>query len=290
MSIARQQCTIARCQAMAGIGYWSGNEVELEFRPADANTGITFVRYDCDPPARIAVHSDARVEAPLRTILEAGGERVEMVEHVLAALASQRIDNCEVWLNRPELPGMDGSAEAFVAAIDAAGRTQQRATTSRVTPLHTIRVGDERSWIQIESGNDDELIIDYDLDYGPATSIGRQRFELVVTPAAFRRELAAARTFILEEQAQAFVARGLGQHVRPQDLLIFGKDGPVDNQLRFEDECVRHKILDVIGDLALLGRELSGRITAYRSGHRLNGRLVQAVAQQLSNQQALHVA
>jgi UDP-3-O-acyl-N-acetylglucosamine deacetylase len=115
--------------------------------------------------------------------------------------------------------------------------------------------------------------VSFELDYGSETAIGRQTYAIDVTPDSFRRELAACRTFIPQEVAQAMLAQGLGQRVTPRDLLIFGPHGPIDNQLRFADECVRHKLLDVIGDLALTGCEVVGHVVAHRCGHQLHAEL-----------------
>ena len=120
----------------------------------------------------------------------------------------------------------------------------------------------------------------YQLDYGPENPIGRQTFELAsLTPTTFRAELAASRTFVLRAEAEAFRQQGLGQRTTYQDLLVFGPTGPIDNTLRFADECARHKMLDVVGDLALAGCDLAGSVTARRSGHRLNAALCESLLQ-----------
>ena len=115
------------------------------------------------------------------------------------------------------------------------------------------------------------------LDYGSGNAIGRQTLQLCVTPESFRRELAPSRTFVLEEEAHWLVSRGLGRRATYQNVLVFDKDGPLDNKLRFRDECVRHKALDLVGDLALSGCDLVGHFVAHRSGHRLNAELVRAL-------------
>jgi UDP-3-O-acyl-N-acetylglucosamine deacetylase len=115
------------------------------------------------------------------------------------------------------------------------------------------------------------------LDYGSHTAIGRQTLQLAITPDSFRRELAGSRTFMLEEEAQWLISRGMGTRATHQDVLVFDKDGPIQNPLRFRDECVRHKTLDLVGDLALTGCDVVGHIIAHRSGHRLNAELVRAL-------------
>ena len=197
-----------------------------------------------------------------------------MVEHVMAALAGLQIDNCEVWADEPEMPGCDGSCQAIVSAVDAVGTVEQEAPRPLRVIREVLRLGDERSWVEAAPPVARSTTLEYRMDYGPDGPIGRQTLEIELSPETFRRELAASRTFVLESEADALVAQGLGLRTTCQDLLVFGDDGPIENQLRFADECVRHKILDMIGDLALAGVDLLGRFTAYRSGHRLNGELV----------------
>lgn len=283
MSVARRQCTLARPVSVAGIGYFSGRDVQVEFWPAAENSGITFVRYDIGPAARVPALAALRIDVPRRTNLELGGIRVEMVEHVLAALAGLRVDNCEVWVDAPEMPGCDGSSQAFVEALDAAGIVEQRSPVRQVVVGGTVRVGGEDAWIEAQPPRSAGLSIAFDLDYGPNTAIGRQTYSIDLTPDSFRRELASCRTFIMNDVAQAMLAEGRGQHVTPSDLLIFGEHGPIDNTLRFPDECVRHKLLDVIGDLALTGCEIVGHVVAYRTGHQLHAELAKRLSEQVDS-------
>jgi UDP-3-O-[3-hydroxymyristoyl] N-acetylglucosamine deacetylase len=275
MSAARRQRTISRPSTVVGFGYFSGRDVRVEFRPAPVGTGVTFIRRDLHPKRRIPVRPDRRVEVPRRTTLEADGARVEMVEHILAALAGLAVDNCEVWVDGAEMPGCDGSARPFVEALDASGIVEQGAPVRRLVVDRTIRVGDQDKWIEASPAGWDGLSISFELDFGAAGPIGRQCYALDLTPESFCREVAPCRTFIMQDVAQAMVAQGLGRRVTPQDLLIFSPDGVIDNELRFADECVRHKVLDVVGDLALTGCEVVAQIVAYRSGHQLHAALAQ---------------
>ena len=229
MSVARRQRTLARPVSVTGFGYFSGRDVQVEFWPAAENAGITFVRHDIGPAARVPADAALRIDVPRRTTLELNGIRVEMVEHVLAALAGLRVDNCEVWVDAPEMPGCDGSAQAFVEAIDAAGIVEQRSPVRQIVVGQPVRVGDDDSWIEAQPPRSAGLSVSFDLDYGAQPAIGRQTFALDVTPDSFRRELAACRTFIPQEAAQGMLAQGSGQRVTPQDLLIFGPHGPIDN-------------------------------------------------------------
>jgi UDP-3-O-acyl N-acetylglucosamine deacetylase len=287
--LSRRQQSLERPAQVTGFGYWSGEDVTLEFRPAATNTGIVFVRQDLTNFHRIPVDVFNRVEVPRRTNLARYGVAVEMVEHVVAALVGLHVDNCEVWTSASELPGCDGSSQPFVDALLEAGIIQQDAWCQPLVLQETTRVGDEDSWVMAEPLAEQDtpgsLILHYELDYGPQAAIGCQSLEIVVQPESFLEELAAARTFILESEAEWLQRQGLGARVTCQDLLVFAADGPIDNKLRFPDECVRHKTLDLLGDLALAGCHLSGRITASRSGHRLNAELIRALLRKQPNKQ-----
>lgn len=272
----RPQRTLRAVAVVAGRGYWSGAECRVEFRPAAAGSGITFLRTDLDPPAAVPGVVGAVVEAHHRTRLVDGRASVHLVEHAMSALAGLGVDNCTVAVTAEELPGLDGSSRPFVEAIDAAGTVAQDAPASPLVVEGVTRVGDASSWIEACPPRFAGLSIEYGLDYGPGP-IGRQRLELEVTPAAYRGEIAAARTFLSLEDAARLRATGLGLSVSPGDLVLFGPDGPVGTTLRWADECVRHKILDAVGDLALLGRPLHAHVRAHRSGHALNASLVRAL-------------
>lgn len=259
---------------MDGFGYWSGQDVRVEFRPAPPDSGIVFVRTDAGAARRIPAQVQYRVEVPRRTSLRDGHTRVDMVEHILAALAGLQIDNCEVWADSAEMPGCDGSSLPFVAALDAAGLTRQPACRRQLSVRRTLRVGDGRCWVEAQPAPRPGLTVECHIDFGASGPIQRQSLALAVTPQTFREELTAARTFILEEEAAWMRSQGLGARVTCRDLLVFGEHGPIDNPLRFPDECVRHKMLDLIGDLALAGCDLSGHVVAHCSSHRLNAELV----------------
>jgi UDP-3-O-acyl N-acetylglucosamine deacetylase len=276
----RKQRTLARSAAVEGFGYWSGRDVRVEFHPAPENTGIVFCRSDLKPPVWIPADVENRTEAPRRTTLAAPGGAVEMVEHILAALAGLQIDNCQVRANAPEMPGGDGSSMLFVNALKSAGAIEQASPRPQLVVTQTTRAGGPDCWVEARPGDSDGMTVRYHLDYGPDNPIGRETIELAITPEAFERELAPARTFLLQHEANWLRAQGLGTRATYRDLLVFDDRGPINNELRFEDECVRHKTLDLVGDLALAGCDIVGHITAHRSGHRQNAELVQALLKQ----------
>ena len=277
MRQVRQQTTLERPVTVSGRGYWSGERVEVEFRPACDNNGVTFVRTDVAGNPRIAANVLNRVKGPRRTTLVSGGTCVEMVEHVLAALSGLNIDNCEVLVNKPELPGCDGSSMAFVHALRSAGRVEQASPKTVWTIRDVIRVGDEHSWIQCEPSPTGKFELSYKLNYWQP-SIGIQDYSTVVSPDVFEKEIGPARTFVLQSEANLLRQQGLGLHVAYEEILVFDDNvGPIGNELRYSNECARHKVLDMVGDFALVGADIEGRFTAYRSGHRLNAQMANAL-------------
>ena len=206
----RQQRTISRTARVEGFGYWSGRDVSIEFHPAPENTGIVFIRSDLQSRQRIDALVHNRIEIPLRTTLQCGNATVEMVEHIMAALAGLRIDNCEVRANSPEMPGCDGSALPFVVALDSAGIEEQPALREQFVVNRPVRVGDDRCWVEARPSEANEFSIQCRIDYGSTGPIGRQSLTVNVTPNTFRNDLAASRTFILQDEAEWLRSQGLG--------------------------------------------------------------------------------
>jgi len=273
----RLQRTIGRPVSVEGVGYWSGRGNRVVLEPAAAGSGVVFVRADLGEGVRIPAVARCRVEASSRTNLVAAGGRVEMVEHVLSALAGLAVDCCVVRVYGEEMPGLDGSALAFVEAIDAAGSAELADPVDPIVVAETIRVGDADAWIEAAPPRFAGLSVEYELDYGPGP-IGRQTFTGHVDPDVYRRGLAAARTFLPQADAERLRAAGRGLAATTGDLLIFGPDGPIGNALRWPDECARHKVLDLVGDLSLAGRPIHAHVRACRSGHRLNGAMAACLA------------
>ncbi len=248
--------------------------MSLKFKPAAVDTGIVFRRIDLPNSPAVEAKIINRVSGPRRTTLVKNGCSVEMVEHVLSALAGLNIDNCEILVDRPEMPGMDGSSLPFVNALLKAGTVQQDAgrRVSRVT--QTVRVGNAQSWIQIEPSPTNRFELCFELEYPTCQSVGKQTFSSVVNVDRYRLSIASARTFVLESEAEQLRRQGLGERVTYDDILIFNDHGPIGNKLRFDDECARHKVLDMIGDFSLIGTDIIGKFTAHKSGHRLNSQVV----------------
>ena len=278
LPIHRKQTTIDRPSQVSGFGFWSGRDVTIEFRPAPANTGLVFVRADLPDNPRVPALVHHRVQGPRRTTLVHQGCAVELVEHVLAAAFALQIDNCEIWVDRPEIPGCDGSSQPFVDALIQAGRVELNAPRPYRVVTQTIQVGDSHSWVRAEPIKVPDLELTYNLNY-ECPAIGSQSFSANVEPAVFVDDVAPARTFVLKSEADQLQERGLGRRVEYSDILVFDDNGPIENQLRFDDECARHKLLDMIGDFALIGCDLFGKFTAHRSGHYLNAKMAFAIIQ-----------
>ena len=276
----RLQRTIRRSVETSGIGFLTGRDIKIRFVPAGINQGIAFLRTDRPGSAPVPARIEFAVPRKRRTAIERAGIAVEMIEHVTAALAGLWIDNCLVEIDGPEPPGMDGSSLPFAQALLEAGAVDQPAQRPAVSVEGTVFVGDpeDESEITYCSRAGSGLSIAYHLNYGPHSAIRPQHFSIDVTPESFLRELAFARTFLLEAEAIALRAEGYGARTSGRDLLVFGPAGPIDNRLRSPDECARHKVLDCLGDFALLGCDISGDFSAYRSGHHLNREMVRKLA------------
>jgi UDP-3-O-[3-hydroxymyristoyl] N-acetylglucosamine deacetylase/3-hydroxyacyl-[acyl-carrier-protein] dehydratase len=275
----RPQRTIAREAVVGGVSFLEGRDVRLRFRPAEADSGVVFVRTDLPDAPAVPAHVKYVALRQRRTTLQKGEATVEMVEHVLAALAGLGVDNCRVEIDGPETPGCDGSSLAFVEAIGEARVVEQDKPRETLVIDRPVTVREGSSVLTAHPGDPDKLVLGYCLDYGRTNPIGSQSFFVEVSPETFRSELAPSRTFLLEAEALAMRQAGIGRRTTEADLLIFGPDGPIGNELRYRDEPARHKVLDMVGDLALLSKDLAGHVVAHRSGHALNAALVRKLLQ-----------
>ena len=273
----RLQQTLGSSVHVAGYGYWSGLQCTVSLLPAPANTGICFQRTDIDGSPRIQAIAENRYETHLRTRLQAKECSVDMIEHIMSSLHAAEVDNCIVSCTSQEMPGLDGSSLRYALGIEQAGVVSQGAVATAVEVTAPIRIGSDEQWImalpqaypEAQSG----LICEYRLDFGPQSAIPKGEYKTTLSFKSYLQEIAPARTFITHHEAEVLQSQGLAKHVTHRDLLVFGPNGPVGNTLRFADECARHKLLDLIGDLALSGVRINGQIIACRSGHVLNGRM-----------------
>ena len=281
------QKTIKNEGKMHGLGLFGGEETKLVFRPAPANSGITFIRTDIPEPVRISAVAPNIAERSRRTTIKKGAVSIETIEHCLAAVNALEIDNIVVEVNGSELPSPDCSSAEYFNVLKRAGLVEQNVSRKEFVIQKPITITAGDACIYALPYSDDGLNLTYDLDYGGHTGIGRQIFSCRLTPESFEKNLAPARTFLLEAEAKQFQSRGMGTHIGPRDLLVINSDGPIKNNYRFPDECVRHKIVDLIGDLALVGRAIKGRIVAYKSGHALNQQLARKLYEAAQQQEQM---
>jgi len=269
------QLTLKRPVSCAGIGLHSGKPVQLAILPASVDSGIVFVREDL--PTKPVIHALAEkvLDTSLATTLGQKGESVGTVEHLMAALRGLGIDNARVELNGPEVPILDGSAAPFVALLKEAGLREQSApkTYMLIKKVITVRSGDKFASLAPAS----EFRVDCTVDFQHPL-ITNQTFGMKVTPESFEEELARARTFCFLEDIEKLKQVGLAQGGSLENAIVIDKFSILNPEgLRFPDEFVRHKFLDALGDLALLGKPLLGHLTAYKTGHTLNQQLVRAI-------------
>lgn len=272
-----KQTTLSREVSLTGISLHEGHDVTLTLRPAPAGAGYTVIRAD-KASARIAVHPRNIVEKQRRTLLFENGVEAHTVEHVLAALYGMGVDNAELVLTAPEPPAGDGSALVFCDMIKRAGITQLAADRTEFTPTAPVDVKDGNAGARIGPGKGG-LEVEYTLDYG-VPFMPRTTVRFTVTPETFEREIGPARTFCLEQEALMLKAAGFGKGANTQNTLVVGPKGPMENTLRYPDEYARHKLLDVIGDLAVTNLRLNAMVAAERSGHSQNQKLAKAVRAQ----------
>ncbi len=277
MSVQR---TIARDASITGIGLHSGEPCTVVFRAAAENTGVVFVRMDLPGTPAIVAHPSRLCQRMRRTALadRVGGVEVEVhtTEHCLAACFGIGVDNLRIELDAVELPGLDGSAQDFVTCLRTAGIVEQAAARLSFDLEEPVSIDDGRSAI-VAMPHKGGLKITYTLDDHGGAMGGAQVVEVELDERTFAEKIAPARTFCLAKEVEALRAMGLGKGATYQNTCVYDGIRVIDNQLRFPDEACRHKILDLIGDLALATRRLNAHVIAVRSGHRENMQLVQEI-------------
>jgi len=274
------QHTLQGPAIFAGVGVHTGAHTRVCVRPAPAGAGIVFVRTDVtDRDNRVPVSGEAVCKTQLGTVIgNAAGVTVATIEHLMAALAMLDVDNALVELDGPEMPIMDGSALPFVQVLDRAGRRTQEAPRRFIEILQTVEVadGDKRASLSPADGFEVAFEIAFD-----SPAVGRQRIDLAMDEQAFRTELADCRTFGFLEDVEALRANGLARGGSLDNVVVIDGGRILNPEgLRRPDEFVRHKALDAIGDLYVLGGRIIGRFEGVLAGHGLNNALVRAVLAQ----------
>ena len=273
-----QQRTIKSLTRAVGVGLHSGQRVELTLRPAPADSGIRFHRVDLPEPVEIAVSALAVSDTRMCSTLSNKDAKVQTVEHLMSACAGLGLDNLHVDVTAEEIPILDGSASSFVYLLQSAGIELQKAPKRFCRVLQAVEVregeGESLKWARLEPHHGYRLSFEIDFDHPAVDSTG-QRVVFDMGSGRYSRDIARARTFGFTKDVEAMRAKGLAlgggldNAIVMDDYKVLNAEG-----LRYDDEFVKHKILDAMGDLALLGKPLLASFSAFRSGHALNNRLL----------------
>ncbi|MFC1703220.1 bifunctional UDP-3-O-[3-hydroxymyristoyl] N-acetylglucosamine deacetylase/3-hydroxyacyl-ACP dehydratase [Candidatus Omnitrophota bacterium] len=284
------QNTINKHIDIEGVGLHTGNRVKVRLLPAEVNTGITFVRVDLpDKPCVKADVGNLLDEARMarRTSVGKNGFEIHTIEHLMAALNGLGIDNALIEMNNNEAPGLDGSGLAYVEALKKAGLTQQEAQRNSFVVREPVWAHDKEASLAVLPHK--SFRVSYTLSYNHPV-MRSQHLDIEINPDSFEKEIASFRTFCLEDEVEELRGLGLGKGANYKNTLVVSKDKILENELRKEDEFARHKILDLIGDFYLLGMPIKGHVVALKSGHALNLRVMQKLAEQKKRFEASGIA
>ncbi len=272
-----KQRTLKNSIKATGIGLHSGKKVYLTLNPAPVNTGIIFRREDLSSNAEIPAKAEYVGDTTLSTTLIKEGTRIETVEHLLSAMAGLGIDNAYVNLSEPELPIMDGSAGPFVFLIQSAGILEQNAAKRFIRVKRSVQVNDGDKWVRFDPY--EGFKVDFSIEFQhPAISNSTQYAEMDFSTTSFVREVSRARTFGFMHQLEQLRAKNLALGGSLDNAIVMDEYRVLNrNGLRYDDEFVKHKILDAIGDLYLLGCGLIGKFSAHKAGHALNNQLLRTL-------------
>lgn len=279
-----QQRTLKTLTRAVGVGLHSGQRVELTLRPAQPDTGIVFRRVDLPEPVDIPIRAESVTDTRLASTISAGGAKVHTVEHLMSACAGLGIDNLYVDITAEEVPILDGSSASFVFLLQSAGIALQNAPRRFIRVIQPIEVregqGAQAKWARLTPYHGYKLSFEIDFDHPAVDSTG-QRYEFDLGTGNYCRDIARARTFGFTRDVEMLRANGLAlgggldNAIVMDDYKVLNSDG-----LRYDDEFVKHKILDAMGDLYILGKPLLAAYTAFRSGHAMNNQLLRALLAQ----------
>jgi len=281
-----KQKTIAKEISFEGRGLHTGKAVKIKLKPAQPDTGIVFIRTDLPGCPSIKATTENILQggrSPRRTSIGNKDTLVHTIEHMMAAFCGLGIDNVYVEIDSDEVPGLDGSSANFLDLILQAQLKEQDKERSFYIVKEPLFVEEDNSSIIVLPSS--ELKISYTLDYQHSW-LKPQFLQISLNQETFKKDIASARTFCLEEEAAELQRQGFGRGANYENTLVVGNKGVIKNKLRYEDEFIRHKMLDLIGDLYLLGSPLKAHVVALRSGHGLNTKLVSKITQQMHRYQA----
>lgn len=277
-----QQRTLKNVIRATGVGLHTGKKIYLTLRPAPVDSGVIFRRVDLDPPLEIKANPENVGDTSLSTTLVSEGVRISTVEHLLSAMAGLGIDNAYVDVSAPEVPIMDGSAGPFVFLVQSSGIVEQNAAKRFIRITRSVKVKEGDKWARFDPFDGFKVGFMIDFDH-PVFKAGPQKAELDFSTTSFVKEISRSRTFGFMRDFEALRSRNLAlggsldNSIAVDDHRILNEDG-----LRYEDEFVKHKILDAIGDLYLLGHSLIGAFSGYKSGHALNNKLLRKLVEDTS--------
>ena len=275
-----KQRTLKNVIKATGVGLHTGEKVYLTLRPAAPDTGIVFRRVDLDEPVDIPARASYVGDTRLSTSLTRNGVTISTVEHLLSAFAGLGIDNAWVDVSAPEVPIMDGSSSPFVFLIQSAGIEEQQAAKRFIRVLKPVTVQDDDKWARFEPFNGFRVSFKIEFEH-PAFRDRPSEVNIDFSSTSFLKEVSRARTFGFMSDIEALRAQGLALGGSQQNAIVVDDYRVInDDGLRYEDEFVKHKVLDAIGDLYLLGSSLVGAFSGYKSGHALNNQLLKALIAQ----------
>jgi len=271
------QRTIKNSIKAVGVGLHSGKDMNLELLPAPVDAGITFIRTDLDPEISIPAKFEYVGDTTLSTALFKQGYKIGTVEHLLSAIAGLGIDNCIIKVDGPEIPIMDGSASPFVFLIQAAGLEEQTELKKFIRVKKEVRVERGDTYAAIKPFNGFKVSFEIDFE-NPTIRKHQSKSTIDFSSTSFVKEVCRARTFGSISDMDALQSQGLALGASVANAIAIGEEGIInDGGLRFDDEFVKHKMLDAIGDLYLLGHNLIGQFSGYKSGHSLNNELLRKI-------------
>lgn len=272
-----KQRTLKNLVKAVGIGLHSGRKVELVLRPAAADTGIVYRRTDLDPPVDIPARAESVVDVRMATTVGKDGAIVGTVEHLSSALAGLGVDNCYVDVDAPEIPIMDGSAASFVFLIQSAGLVEQNAPRRFVRVLKPVEIREGDKWVRLEPHFGFKLSFSIDFNH-PAIDATEQTVEVDLAREPFVTTVARARTFGFVNEVEALRAAGLAKGGNFENAIVMDEFRVLNaDGLRSDDEFAKHKLLDAMGDLYVLGKPLIAAYSAHKGGHALNNKLLRAL-------------
>jgi UDP-3-O-[3-hydroxymyristoyl] N-acetylglucosamine deacetylase len=274
------QKTIAQPIEATGIGLHSGQRIHLHLKPAQEDEGIYFVRTDLSPPVTIPVHALGVTETTMASTLSVGAAKVQTVEHFMSALAGLGVDNLRVEISADEMPIMDGSAATFVYLLEQAGLKQQKAPKKMLQIVRPIRVTSGDKWAELQPWPGMRMSFEIAFNH-PAINQTSHYYDIDFAQQSYMQWIANARTFGFVHEVEYLRERGLARGGNLDNAIVMDEYRIINAEgLRDHDEFVKHKILDAMGDLYLIGRPILGWFNAYKSGHALNNQLIRAVLAQ----------